>query len=86
MIKNMYYYFGLAIIGSVMTAITLYLKRKKGSIAAFITFYLFTTCFSYIGEFVVLAVFHSFIYKLGLFNGDGTFQVQKLYCFVFLLT
>lgn len=67
---NIFWYYGLALIGIGIAILTVYGKRKEDNIAALIMFYLFAASITYLGEFVALVVFYCYTYKTGVFIDD----------------
>lgn len=65
---SIYWYCLLAIIGVGITAVTIYKKRDITKLSTFLVFFLFATCVTWIGEFVVLGLFDSYAYKTGIFE------------------
>jgi len=66
--QNLFWYIGLAIIGIVISAYTIYKKRETYKVSTFLVFYLYTASFTWICEFIVLGIFNSYSYKTGLFT------------------
>ena len=64
--SSTFWYICLAAIGVGISAILIYTKRHKYNISTLIVFYLFTTCITWIGEFVVLGIFNAYAYKPGI--------------------
>lgn len=64
---NLVWYLFIAIIGVVISAHTIYVKRHKFKVSTLIVFYLFATGITWLGEFTVLGLFDSYVYKTGLF-------------------
>ncbi|OGO78142.1 MAG: hypothetical protein A2Y23_11370 [Clostridiales bacterium GWB2_37_7] len=63
---NLFWYVSLAIIGVVSAAYAIYKKRGIYKVSTLLVFYLFTACFTWIGEFIVLGLFNAYAYKTGL--------------------
>jgi len=61
---SIYWYCLLAIIGVGITAFTIY-KNRDIKLSTFLVFFLFATCVTWIGEFIVLGLFDSYFYKTG---------------------
>ena len=51
-----------------MAAFTVYRKRDIAELSTFLVFFLFATCFTWIGEFIVLGLFNSYTYKTGIYT------------------
>ena len=66
-IASIYWYSLLAIIGLGIAAFTMYKRRNIAKLSTFLVFFLFATCVTWIGEFVVLGLFDSYAYKTGIF-------------------
>jgi len=66
--ESIYWYCLLAIIGIGIAAFSIYKKRDIAKVSTYLVFYLFATCVTWIGEFVVLGLFDSYAYKTGLFT------------------
>jgi hypothetical protein len=64
---NLFWYICLAVIGVGSAAYTIYKKRDVYKVSTLLVFYLFTACFTWIGEFIVLGLFNSYAYKTGIF-------------------
>ncbi|TWD99367.1 hypothetical protein FB550_1072 [Neobacillus bataviensis] len=62
---NIYWYYGLIVIGAVITVYTVY---KKRSIADLFSYFLFVTAWSWIGEAVILFLLNGYAYKPGLYS------------------
>ncbi|TYP79201.1 hypothetical protein [Paenibacillus methanolicus] len=62
---NMVWYYGLIAIGVIITAFTL---RRRANLADWLTYFLFTTAWSWVGESFILFVFHGYDYKPGLYQ------------------
>lgn len=62
---NMMWYYGLIVIGAVITGYTVYRKRNA---ADWFTYFLLTTAWTWVGEAVVLFVFDAYAYKPGLYQ------------------
>ena len=65
---SIYWYCLLAIIGLGIAAFTIYKKRNIAKLSTFLVFFLFATCVTWIGEFIVLGLFNSYAYKTGVFT------------------
>ena len=65
---SIYWYCLLAIIGVGMAAFTIYKKRDIAKLSTFLVFFLFATCVTWIGEFIVLGLFNSYAYKTGIYT------------------
>jgi hypothetical protein len=65
---NIYWYCFLAIIGVGGAAFAIYQKRNVAKLSTFLVFFLFATCVTWIGEFVVLGLFNSYAYKTGIYT------------------
>lgn len=65
---SIYWYCLLAIIGLGTAAFTIYKKRNIAKLSTFLVFFLFATCVTWIGEFIVLGLFNSYAYKTGIFT------------------
>ena len=66
--SNLIWYTCLGVISAVPAAFTIYKKRHTYKISTLIIFYMFASCITWVGEFVVLGVFNSYSYKPGLAN------------------
>ena len=64
---SIFWYCLIAIIGVGVTAFTIYMKRDI-KLSTFLVFFLFSTCVTWIGEFVVLGLFNSYAYKTGIYT------------------
>ncbi|KUO77696.1 MAG: hypothetical protein APF77_13215 [Clostridia bacterium BRH_c25] len=62
------WYIGLAVISMVPGIYAIYTKRHIYKISTLVVFYLFATCITWIGEFIVLGAFNSYAYKPGIFT------------------
>jgi len=62
------WYYLLAIIGVGITAHTIYKKRDIIELSTFLVFYLFATCTTWIGEFIVLGLLNGYAYKPGIYT------------------
>ncbi|WP_332699005.1 hypothetical protein [Halalkalibacter lacteus] len=62
---NIIWYYGLIVIGGIITAYTVYRKGKVGDL---LTYFLFTTAWVWVGEAIVLFVFNAYAYKPGLYS------------------
>ncbi len=60
----MIWYYGLIIIGAIISGYTVY---RMGNAADWFTYFLFTTAWTWVGEAVVLFVFNAYAYKPGLY-------------------
>lgn len=60
----MIWYYGLIVIGAIITGYTVY---RKGNAADLFTYFLLTTAWTWIGEAIVLFVFNAYAYKPGLY-------------------
>ncbi|WFA22497.1 hypothetical protein ERY13_07800 [Paenibacillus mucilaginosus] len=60
----MIWYYGLIVIGAIITGYTLFRKRN---VVDLFTYFLFTTAWTWVGEAVVLFVFNAYAYKPGLY-------------------
>lgn len=58
----------LAVVGVVITAVTIYNKRHHTEISTWLVFYLFVTSLPWLGEFAVLGLYNSYAYKPGVFE------------------
>ena len=65
---NIYWYWLLAIIGVGTAVFSIYKKRNIAKISTFLVFFLFATCVTWIGEFIVLGLFNSYAYKTGVYT------------------
>jgi len=63
--SNISYYYGLIVIGVVITVYTMY---KKRNVADLFTYFLFATAWTWVGEAVVLFVLNAYAYKPGLYS------------------
>jgi hypothetical protein len=66
--EKLLWYIGLAIMGVVTTAFTIYKKRDTYKVSTLFVFLLFTACVTWIGEFIVLGLLNSYAYKTGVFS------------------
>ena len=66
--SSIFWYCLLAIIGVEVATFTVYKKRDIAKFSTFLVFFLFATCVTWIGEFVVLGLFNSYSYKTGIFT------------------
>ena len=64
---SIFWYCLLAIIGLGVAAFTIY-KKKDIKLSTFLVFFLFATCVTWIGEFIVLGLFNSYAYKTGIYT------------------
>lgn len=64
---NIAWYVLLAVIGVGSAAFVIYKKRDLYKVSTLVVFYLFTACFTWIGEFIVLGLFNAYAYKTGVF-------------------
>ncbi|WP_176560377.1 hypothetical protein [Brevibacillus dissolubilis] len=62
---NIFWYYGLIVIGAVITGYTIY---KMRNIADLFTYFLFATAWSWVGEAIVLFVLNAYAYKPGLYT------------------
>ncbi|WP_426445348.1 hypothetical protein ACP26L_18815 [Paenibacillus sp. S-38] len=62
---NIVWYYGLIGIGVTLTGYTVY---RRGNAADLLTYFLFTTALTWVGEAVVLFVFNAYAYKPGLYS------------------
>lgn len=62
---NIFWYYGLIVIGAVITVYTAY---KKRSVADLFSYFVFATAWSWIGEAIVLFVLNAYVYKPGLYT------------------
>jgi hypothetical protein len=62
---NIYWYYGLIVIGAVITGYTMY---KKRNVADMFSYFVFATAWTWIGEAVVLFVLNAYAYKPGLYS------------------
>ncbi|MFB9328107.1 hypothetical protein ACFFSY_19440 [Paenibacillus aurantiacus] len=62
---NMAWYYGLIAIGIIITAFAL---RRRRNLADWLTYFLFTTACSWVGESFILFVFHGYDYKPGIYR------------------
>jgi len=65
---SIYWYCLLAIIGVGIATFTIYQKRDIAKLSTFLVFYLFATCVTWIGEFIVLGLFNGYAYKPGIYT------------------
>jgi hypothetical protein len=65
MSSTLWYTF-IAVIGVIISALAIYKKRHIYKISTLVVFYLFTTCITWIGEFVALGIFNGYAYKPGI--------------------
>ena len=65
---SIYWYCLPAIIGVGVATFTIYMKRNIAKLSTFLVFYLFATCVTWIGEFIVLGLFNSYAYKTGIYT------------------
>lgn len=65
---SIYWYCLPAIIGLGTAVFTIYKKRDLAKLSTFLVFFLFTTCVTWIGEFIVLGLFNSYAYKTGIYT------------------
>lgn len=65
---SIYWYSLLAIIGVGITVFTIYKRRDVAKGSTFLVFFLFATCVTWIGEFIVLGLFNSYAYKTGIYT------------------
>lgn len=66
--SNLFWYVGLALISIAITSYTIYMKRDVYKVSTLMVFYLFSTGFIWIGEFIALGLFNAYEYKVGLIN------------------
>ncbi len=64
--SNTAWYASLAAIYISIAAIAVYKGRHKYKVSTLILFYIFTTCITWIGEFIALGIFDSYAYKPGI--------------------
>jgi len=64
--SNTAWYACLAAIYISIAVVAIYKSRHKYKVSTLIMFYLFTTCITWIGEFIVLGIFDSYAYKPGI--------------------
>ena len=64
--SSLFWYIGLAAISVGIAVFAIYNKRHTYKISTLVVFYLFTTCITWIGEFIVLGIFNSYAYKPGI--------------------
>ena len=64
--SSLFWYICLAAIGVGIAVFAIYNKRHTYKISTLVVFYLFTTCITWIGEFIVLGIFNSYAYKPGI--------------------
>jgi hypothetical protein len=65
---SIYWYGLLAIIGIGIAAYTVYKKSDIAKLSTYLVFFLFATCITWIGEFIVLGLFNSYAYKTGVYT------------------
>jgi hypothetical protein len=65
---NIYWYYFLAILGVSGAVFAIYKNRDIAKLSTFLVFFLFATCVTWIGEFVVLGLFNSYVYKTGIYS------------------
>lgn len=63
---NTVWYSCLSAIGFVIAALIIYKERRNYKLSTLLVYFLFTTCISWIGEFIVLGFFDSYAYKPGI--------------------
>lgn len=68
MSSNLLWYLCMAIIGVVVTGLSVYLKRNIYTASTLLAFYLFAAGTTWIGEFIVLGLFNSYAYKTGVYE------------------
>lgn len=66
--SNLLWYILLACIGIGIGIYAVYSKRKIYKVSTLIVFYLFVAGITWIGEFIVLGLFNSYYYKVGLYS------------------
>ncbi|TGE36242.1 hypothetical protein E4K67_20040 [Desulfosporosinus fructosivorans] len=64
---SIYWYCLLAIIGVGIAAFTIY-KKRDIKLSTFLVFFIFSTCVTWIGEFVVLGLLDGYAYKTGIYT------------------
>lgn len=64
--SNTAWYAGLAAIYGFIAVIAIYMGRHKYRVSTLIVFYMFSTCITWLGEFIVLGIFDSYAYKPGI--------------------
>ncbi len=66
--SSLLWYICLSGISFAAAAFAIYNKRHLYKTSTLVVFYLFSSCLSWIGEFIVLGVFNSYAYKPNLFS------------------
>ncbi len=66
--SSLMWYTCLGAISTIPAAFAIYKKRHTYKISTLIVFYMFTSCITWFGEFIVLGIFNSYSYKPGLIN------------------
>ncbi|MCX8130901.1 MAG: hypothetical protein N3I35_12480 [Clostridia bacterium] len=64
---NLLWYILLGVISVVVSSYVIYKKRNIYKVSTLIVFYFFITGATWIGEFIVLGLFNSYVYKIGVF-------------------
>jgi hypothetical protein len=64
--SNTFWYISLTATCIVIAVFAIYRKRHTFKISTLVIFYLFATCITWIGEFIVLGIFNSYAYKPGI--------------------
>lgn len=66
--SSLLWYVWLAVVSLGVAVYTIYIKKDVYKVSTLVMFYLFASCITWIGEFVVLGIFNSYAYKTGLFE------------------
>lgn len=66
--QNIYWYLALAIISLGAIGFIIFHKRNTYKASTLLVFVLFSACFTWIGEFIVLGLFDAYAYKTGVFE------------------
>lgn len=65
--SSILWYCLLAIIGVGITVYTIYKKKDITELSTFLVFFLYATCATWIGEFIVLGLLNGYAYKPGIY-------------------
>jgi hypothetical protein len=66
--SNIIWYICIAVISLGITVYAICMKRDIYKVSTYMVFYLLSSAFPWIGEFIVLGLFNSYAYKTGLFQ------------------